>query len=703
MKRVFCFRNLRMLVVFLVSTIAILPLVSFGADSGVAGDLTGDLCVNLDDLVIFTQAMPSKVGDSNYDQACDFNNDKRIDYVDLSILSQNWKWQDKENRIYITRDMSVWYHTLQETFDHSQNLDTIVLTRGDYQGASITPSDYRKLTVRSVNPLDSDCVANTILRSPNGNIIEINKCDLDIQGLSLLGSSKAVFLVQKSKTNISNSRLEGNTTGISAGSYSNKLELSLSNSQLRNNHNGIYMLDGGSIWLENCDVSDNSWYGINSGVNLFIKNSRIQRNQGVGVRGIIHAQNCLISGNGCRSTYLSSYRGIIALDAQDGQKTYLRNSTVVNNKHYGIDGNIDTIENCIIWNNGSRSTYGDLYNYHGDILYSCLESTLVKGSRTYVYNTGVAVFSDAPNFVDINSDYHLRSDSLCIDAASPWSDFSNEPSPNGGRANIGYYANTAQATESTDTDNDSLLDAWELKYFSSLEYSASDGCGSNNPLDGDDFDNLSEYLYGYNPCEFTDVDARILNISAVNSCFNSTENQSVIVEYWSNLNSDATVKIESLDTGDLILNENITVSSGKNTYSWDGRDSSGLIALRGDYRITFTLKSSQMQASIDCHLDYENTITDAICNPYRIITSFGECSRVFYRSSTDAQVVIEFIDPSGKIVLSTTTQASVGSNSCIWYGRDFNDCLPTLQGLYDVRVRFVGMRESLTTQIGVYN
>ncbi len=703
MKRVVFSRDLRLVFYFLAVIIIVASSFSLGADSNVVGDLTGDLCIDSDDLFIFAQAMPSALGDINYEQSCDFNHDNRVDYLDMSIFSQNWKWQDKENRIYITRDMSVWYSSLQDAVDASLDGDIIVLTRGEYLGTSATPSDYRKLTIRSVNPLDFSCVENTILRAPNANVIEINKCDLDIEGLSFLDSNTGALLIQKSKVDIKRCNFENNTAGMSTRSYPNNLEVILSDCHISGNYNGIYMPKGGFLDIYNCDISDNSWYGINCGVNLFIKNSRIQRNQGIGLRGIIHAQNCLVSGNGCRSTYSSSYRGIIAVAAQDGKSTYLRNSTVVNNKHYGIDGSIDSIENCIIWNNGSRSSYGDLYNYHGDILYSCLESTLVKGSSTYVYNTGVAILSDAPNFVDINSDYHLRSDSLCIDAASPWSDFSNEPVPNGGRANIGYYGNTDQAAVSIDTDNDSLLDAWELKYFSSLAYSASDGCGPDNPLDGDNFDNLSEYLYGYDPCAFTDVDAKIFRITTDNPDFDPTENQSVTVEYWSNLSSSATVKIESLKTGLILLDSRINISSGKNTYSWDGRDSSGLIALRGDYKITLTLDSSQVSSAIDCHLDYENMITDVICNPYRIITSYGECSRVYYRSNTDAQVVVEFIDPSNNIVSSINAQAIVGSNSCLWYGRDFNNHLPTLQGLYNVRVRFSGMQESLTTQIGVYN
>ena len=63
-------------------------------------------------------------------------------------------------------------------------------------------------------------------------------------------------------------------------------------------------------------------------------------------------------------------------------------------------------------------------------------------------------------------DYHLKSEygrwddsvwvndmetSPCIDTGDPTTDYSNEPVPNGNRANIGVYGNTAEASKSTET------------------------------------------------------------------------------------------------------------------------------------------------------------------------------------------------------------------------------------------------------------
>ena len=69
-----------------------------------------------------------------------------------------------------------------------------------------------------------------------------------------------------------------------------------------------------------------------------------------------------------------------------------------------------------------------------------------------------------PLFVDAaGGDYHVKStaghyaagswvndsaDSPAIDSGDPSSDYATEPSPNGGRVNLGNYGNTAEASKS---------------------------------------------------------------------------------------------------------------------------------------------------------------------------------------------------------------------------------------------------------------
>ncbi len=102
---------------------------------------------------------------------------------------------------------------------------------------------------------------------------------------------------------------------------------------------------------------------------------------------------------------------------------------------------------------------------------------------TCFYGNGFSAFSGTGNFTDdplfaSSTDYHLQStagrwngstwvtdeaDSPCIDTGDPSSSYSNEPSPNGDRINIGRYGNTDEASKtpggsSTESTDNRLLE-----------------------------------------------------------------------------------------------------------------------------------------------------------------------------------------------------------------------------------------------------
>jgi hypothetical protein len=114
------------------------------------------------------------------------------------------------------------------------------------------------------------------------------------------------------------------------------------------------------------------------------------------------------------------------------------------------------VKNCILWNNGGDDVEADERS-KATVTYTLSQET-IKGTGN---------LSKDPLFADAaKHDYRLRSTagrwvptsgrgwlpdmqhSPAIDAADPASPFNLEPSPNGGRANLGADGNTKQASKS---------------------------------------------------------------------------------------------------------------------------------------------------------------------------------------------------------------------------------------------------------------
>ena len=90
--------------------------------------------------------------------------------------------------------------------------------------------------------------------------------------------------------------------------------------------------------------------------------------------------------------------------------------------------------------------------------------------------------------------------SPCIDRGNPASAFANEPSPNGGRINIGAFGNTGQASKTADTDSDGLSDVSECyDYGTNPSHADTDDDGYN------DFSELVAGTSATNKASFFDV------------------------------------------------------------------------------------------------------------------------------------------------------------------------------------------------------
>ena len=191
---------------------------------------------------------------------------------------------------------------------------------------------------------------------------------------------------------------------------------------------------------------------------------------GMEIRAATVVSNNLIINNGASWT-----AGAGAwLDAQYGAA--ISNCTFVGNvARWGSTvrvGGQGTISNCILWGNDTTFEI------------TCSNSSLcgvrysnVSGGRERVELSGTGLLAWGPGNIDtdplfadpLNGGFHLKSEygrwnpaanagaggwvydsvtSPCIDAGDSWADYMNEPTPNGGRLNIGAYGNTNQASKS---------------------------------------------------------------------------------------------------------------------------------------------------------------------------------------------------------------------------------------------------------------
>ena len=166
-----------------------------------------------------------------------------------------------------------------------------------------------------------------------------------------------------------------------------------------------------------------------------------------------------------------------------------------------LDLDEEVISNSIIWgNNAGIVEYYSRRDYFDSTWKEERAMPLISFSalQTNVWWTypGRRNINADPNFFspEFDPDLHLYAGSPCIDAGDPFSDFSNEPEPNGGRVNMGTYGNTWEATTSelADTDGDNLRDDWEVENFANLDRDGSGDADDDGLNDREEYRHLSD-------------------------------------------------------------------------------------------------------------------------------------------------------------------------------------------------------------------
>lgn len=367
------------------------------------------------------------------------------------------------------------FATIQRGLNAAQNGQVVVVAEGTYVG---TGNKNLNFSGRSVTLLSSAGARATII---------------DCQG------SDQAFVFQNGETQ--NTVVDGFT--MTRGNFQTG--------------GGIYC-QASSPRIANCIITDNQGYYsggvycINYGSPTFV-NCQILGNSGTLGGGIRFAQsegamiNCLVVGN-------ASQNPGAGIKCDYGNTSpVISNCTVAGNTSTSYGGGLwatyatPLVSNSILWgNNGTAGAQMAV----GVGATATVSYSDIQGGQAGIFTSsgfvswGAGNLDQDPLFVDPNAgDYHLQSyrgrywesmdlwvldvqTSPCIDAGDEADDVLDEPTPNGGRINMGAFGGTIQASLSEvpaggtipgDVNEDgfiditdlfSLIDLWLMEYGSEL-------------------------------------------------------------------------------------------------------------------------------------------------------------------------------------------------------------------------------------------
>jgi parallel beta-helix repeat protein len=356
------------------------------------------------------------------------------------------------------------FSTIQEAINASVTGDTVLVSDGFYpervnfSGKNIVLTSYYILDQDSTHIYNTEINRNFL----NEGVLFING---EGSGAQLIGFTisnclwKAVHC-KDSSPQIRHNIIKGNAA---CGIYLRNSKATISDNKVYGNmhfdlggpYDAIELINSGPTIERNIINGDD----INGNIHAIELSSTFQPQPGLslvirdnliigGISGDIPINDSpqLIHNNLFIKGPIGYYSGMNITDCGEG--FFISNNTFVGG--YGIwiqDGNLANIRNNLIvntnfaimsWVDSITVAYNNVFNSNEPYSGHISDQTGLNGN-----------FSADPGFIDPdNGDYHLQCWSPCIDAGDPEMNFSNEPSPNGGRINIGRYGNTDEAAES---------------------------------------------------------------------------------------------------------------------------------------------------------------------------------------------------------------------------------------------------------------